>query len=290
MVANGVNTENDNRAATKSLAKQLKVLAIGIVCIVLYGGVIRGLAIDWWTLPSQSQGLLIPPLALFIAWERRALLFSREAKPDGRGLFLLAMACAMFLLGRLSAEYFLARFSLVILVIGMVWTFWGLSRLRVLALPCLLLATMVPPPAVIYNAAAAPLQLLASSIATTVAQSVGVTVYRDGNVIHLANISLGVEEACSGLHSLSALFVGGILLAFLNCDRLWARAVVILSSIPISIAMNVFRVSGTAIMADFKQELALGFYHSFSGWFIFLLGFGLLYLTAQLIHRIADKA
>jgi Protein of unknown function (DUF3485)/Transmembrane exosortase (Exosortase_EpsH) len=62
----------------------------------------------------------------------------------------------------------------VVLIAGLVWTAWGLARLRSLAFALGLLATMVPPPAIVYNAAAAPLQLFASRIASDLAQLLGV--------------------------------------------------------------------------------------------------------------------
>src|SRR4051794_14460366 len=48
----------------------LKILLFSAIVIYVYGRVAVDLAVDWWTIPSQSQGLLIPPLALYIAWER----------------------------------------------------------------------------------------------------------------------------------------------------------------------------------------------------------------------------
>jgi exosortase len=255
------------------------------IAIFIYGRVLVDLAVDWWTIPSQSQGLLIPPLALYIAWERRQKTFDAPAAPDGRGLIAVALACLLFLAGKMGAEFFLMRSSFVILLAAAVWTFWGLRPLRALALPFLLLATMVPLPAVFYNTAATPLQLLASRIAADMAQAVGVTVYRDGNVIHLAHIALGVEEACSGLNSLTALFVGAILLGYLNCRDNLTRFLLIVSAVPIAIAMNVLRVAGTAVLADYHEEFAMGFYHAFSGWLVFLLGFGFLYLASRILHR-----
>jgi exosortase len=189
----------------------------------------------------------------------------------------------------MGAEFFLMRLSFVVLLLGTAATFWGWRRLRTLALPFLLLATMVPLPALFYNAAATPLQLFASSIATEIAQTIGVTVYRDGNIIHLANISLGVEEACSGLNSLTALFVGAILVGYVNCRRNLTRLLLVLLSVPIAIAMNVLRVAGTAVIADYHEEFAMGFYHAFSGWVVFLLGFGTLYLSARILFRTLDS-
>jgi exosortase len=266
----------------------LKITLFSAIAILIYGRVLVDLAIDWWTIPAQSQGLLIPPLAAYIAWGRRRMTLAIPEQPDARGLGVIACACLFFLAGKMGAEFFLMRSSFIILLAGTAATFWGWRRLRSLALPLLILATMVPLPALVYNAAATPLQLLASGIATDIARVFGVSVFRDGNIIHLANISLGVEEACSGLSSLTALFVGAILLGYLNCRHNLSRLLLIVLSIPIAIAMNVLRVAGTAIIADYHQEFAMGFYHAFSGWLVFLAGFGTLYLSARLLYRKAD--
>src|SRR5579864_1210449 len=247
----------------------LLVALIGL----LYGQVLADLASDWWTEPSLSQGLLIPPLALYVAWTRRDLTFREPVSADNRGLWLVAFSCLVYVLGKLGAEFFLPRMSFVLLLAALVWTFWGYARLRTLMFPLLLLATMVPLPVIVYNAISTPLQLFASDVATNLAQLLGVAVYRDGNIIHLANTSLGVEEACSGLNSLSALMVASLLLGFLVCTRVSVRVILFVLSIPLSIAVNVLRVAGTAVMADYRLEYAMGFYHSFSGWLVFICGF-----------------
>jgi exosortase len=213
---------------------------------------------------------------------------AEPAIPNSRGLWLIGASCLLFLLGKVGAEFFISRISFVVLLVALTWTFWGTARLRSLAFSFLLLATAVPLPVIVYNALAAPLQLLASDMATNLAQALGVTVYRDGNIINLATISLGVEEACSGLNSLSALMVGGLLLGYLQCTRFRTRALLFALTIPLSIAVNILRVTGTAVIADYHEEFALGFYHSFSGWLVFVAGFGVLYLLAKGLHFILD--
>lgn len=263
---------------------------VGIALIIaLYGTVLADLANDWWTDPTLSQGLLIPPLALYIAWLRRHITFSHPSASEWRGLLLTGGACLLFILGKLAAEFFLSRISFVILLAGLVWTFWGLPRLKTLAFPFLLLATMVPLPAIVDSAVAAPMQLFASDVATNVSQFLGVSAYRDGNIIYLAHVSLGVERACSGLSSLSALLVGSVLLGFLQCLRPVTRILLFASSIPISIGVNALRVAGTAVLADYDEKFAMGFYHSFSGWLVFLLGFGSLYLFCMLLALLERK-
>jgi exosortase len=278
--------EKPQRFTLVTLAVQVGV-AVALIG-VLFASVLADMAHDWWIEPAWSQGMLLPPLALYIAWVQRSQILGCAAKPDRRGLFLTAFACMTYVLGQLASEFFLSRMSFVILLIGLIWTFWGSRRLRSLALPLLLLASMVPLPVTFYNSLAGPLQLLASEGATRIAQGAGVSVFRDGNVIQLAGVTLGVAEACSGLNSLSALIVGSLLLGYLFCTSWLARIALIVASVPLAISVNVIRVAGTAILADFNREFAMGFYHAFSGWLVFVAGLGLLYLTARALHAILD--
>lgn len=264
---------------------------VGITTIliwVLFGDALVDMAHDWWNEPSLSQGMLLPPLALYIAWIQRQRWLSIPAGSDARGVIVSALACAVFVLGKLASEFFLMRISFVILLAGLVWTYWGKQRLKALGFPLVVLATMVPLPALVYNSLAAPLQLLASDLATQIAQAVGISVFRDGNIIQLAGVQLGVAEACSGLTSLSSLMVGGVLLGYLMCDRIITRVLLFATAIPLAIVVNIMRVTGTAIIADYNEEYAMGYYHSFSGWLVFVAGFGLLYLVAKALHALMD--
>ena len=286
-MVNSVTVDGSIAPPKRNIAPFPWIAAVAILGLIaaLYVTVIADLANDWWTDDSYSYGMLIPPTALYIAYLRRHITFSVPARQDLKGLWLVGMACLLFLVGGLAGEFFLSRISFVLLLAGLTWTLWGFDRLKTLAFPFVLLGTMVPLPVIVYNAAAAPLQLFASSMATDLAQALGVSIYRDGNVIHLATTSLGVEEACSGLHSLSALVVASLLLGFLERATILGRVLLFLLSVPLAIAVNVVRVTGTALLADYQPELAMGFYHSFSGWLVFVLGFGTLWAFGKLLFK-----
>lgn len=262
----------------------VQVVLIAGLLAILYIKVLSDLAYTWWTEPSASHGLLIPPLVLYLVWLRRETIMAETPQPAAKGLWITAIGCAVFLVGELGAEFFLTRLSLVIILTGLIETFWGMGRLKKLTFPILLLVTMIPLPALVWNALATPLQLFASDLAANLAQALGVAVYRDGNIIHLAGLSLGVAEACSGLHSLSALTIAALLLGFLKFSSLWLRMILVVLAIPLAVAVNVVRVTGTAILADHWETAAFGFYHAFSGWLVFLIGLGALWLIALVLH------
>jgi exosortase len=288
--ATALNARTARPEISGSLATWIAVASIVGLAATLFADVILDLASEWWTQPEASYGMLVPPTALYIAYLQRNVTFALPAQRTLRGLWLVAFGCIVFLLGKLAGEFFLARISFVFLLAGLAWTFWGTKRFRTLAFPFVLLATMVPLPAIVYNTLAAPLQLFASRIATELAQMLGVSIFRDGNIIHLATTSLGVEEACSGLHSLPALVVGSLLLGFVANASLLGRILLLVVSVPLAIAVNVLRVTGTAVLADYRPEFAMGFYHSFSGWLVFVCGFGALWLIGQLFFKWTRKA
>jgi exosortase len=284
-------TSTDARLRPRLKPVYCVALAVLIVVpvVLMYWNVIFEMVSQWWSDEGSSHGFLIVPLALYIAWRQRKSVLAEPVAPETRGLLLSLLACVLYVIGRLAAEFFLARVSLVVLLAGIIWTFWGSGRLRRLAFPVLLLFTMVPLPTIVFNQLAGPLQLLASRLATGVARFCGVAVFRDGNVINLADVSLGVAEACSGLRSISSLIIAALLLGYIELKRLETRFVLFAVAIPAAILTNIVRVAGTALIADVYPSLALGFYHTFSGWLVFVAGLGLLLLATKTLKVLEGR-
>ena len=164
----------------------------------------------------------------------------------------------------------------------------GWPHLRALAFPVAFLLLMIPIPAIIFNHIAFPLQLLASQFGESAMRAAEVPVLREGNVLILANTTLEVAEACSGIRSLVSLLTLAIVLGYFSDPRGWVRTLVALSSIPVAIATNGFRVAGTGIAAHrFGAEVAEGFFHEFSGWLVFVTALVLMLAVQRAILRLA---
>jgi len=256
------------------------IAALGALLIAMYWDVVPSMFDVWMNDPGYSHGILIPPLAAYVAWLHKDEILALTPQRDMRGIVLTLAGCTVFMLGRLGAEFFLTRISMVIILAGIAWTFWGVARTRKLAFSLFLLATMVPIPAIVYNRLAAPLQLFASEVSGAVLETMGIPVFRDGNILHLAEISLGVAEACSGLRSISSLTVLALVVGYFVLQKTSWRVLLFFLAFPTAISVNVLRIVITAIAAREDAALARGFFHSFSGWVVFLLGFILLYAMA----------
>jgi exosortase len=240
--------------------------------VLLYASVFKGLALQWWRDPDYSHGFFVPLFSCFALWRERRRWMAVEIKPSNFGLLVMIGAVGLLLLGSLGAELFTSRFSLIVLLAGMVLFLAGRQMLRAVAFPLAFLIFMIPIPAIIYNQITFPLQLLASRVAAFWLELINVPVLRDGNVLVLSNYSLEVVEACSGIRSLLTLVSLAIIYGYLAEPRRWVHWVLALLMVPIAIISNAFRVVGAGAIAHrFGPEAAEGFLHTFSGWAIFVV-------------------
>lgn len=246
---------------------------------------IAGLVNDWTIDENYSHGFLILPIALYFVWERRSRLALAQLRPSLLGLVVILGSIAMLLAGVLGSELFLTRVSILGTIAGAVLFICGRHHLKILIFPISFLLLMIPIPAIIFNQIAFPLQLVASRFGELVLSGAGIPVLREGNVIQLANTSLEVAEACSGIRSLISLLTLGIIYGYFTDARIWARSALALATIPVAILANGLRVAGTGVAAHrFGPEAAQGFFHTFSGWLIFVIAFLMLFVLQHLIQ------
>ncbi len=260
------------------------LVAIGLVAAaiaVVYTPIVSSLVRQWASDENYSHGFLILPFAAWFVWQQRDALSRTPLVPSAVGLFVVCGSLLVLLAGLFGAELFLTRVSLIGIVAGAVLFICGWKWLRLLAFPIAFLLLAVPLPTVLFNQIAFPLQLLASRVGETVLASAGVPVLREGNILVLPTTTLEVAQACSGIRSLMSLLTLGIILGKLREPRRWARIVLALLTVPVAIAANAARVAGTGLTASYVgARAAEGFFHTFSGWLMFVVAFALL-LGAQ---------
>jgi exosortase len=249
-----------------------------LACVMLvYANTFVALARNWWIDENYSHGLLLPFALGFLIHQERPNWKKIPNKPSSVGLVLVVLSQVVALTGYLGAELFLQRVSFAILACGVVLFIYGWQKLREVALLVLLYLLAVPLPAIIFNQIALPLQLFASTVSEKVLSALNVPVFREGNVLELPNITLSVAEACSGIRSLMSLITLAVMLAYFLPLRWGWRLVFVISAIPVAILSNSMRVAGTGILArHWGEAAAQGFFHSFSGWLIFIVALALL--------------
>jgi exosortase len=264
------------------------------VLVVLMGAVyfrvLAKLVTDWWQIPDFSHGFLVPVFAAYLIWANRKTLAAIPLAPTWAGVAVVVVALLALLLGVFGADLFLSRVSLIILLAGLALSFGGWALLRELRFVLLVLFLAIPLPAIIFNEITIPLQLIASKIASHLLPLCGIPVLRQGNIIELPAIKLEVAEACSGIRSLMSLFTLSIFFGYF-LETSWVRRTILaLASIPIAIAANAVRIFGTGLCVHYwGPDRAMGFFHEFSGWVMFMVSLSCLLLLHSLMLWIPSR-
>ena len=256
------------------------VVLVGALLLVLYRGISVKLVTDWYEIPDFSHGFLIPFFAAFLLWDNREQLRRTPIVPSWAGSSLIMLGLFELLVGVFGADLFLQRTSFVVLIAGLVWTLLGKAMLGRLKFVFFVLLLAIPLPTIVFNQITFPLQLLASHLASDLLPLFHVPVLQEGNVIQLPAMPLEVAQACSGIRSLMSLFTVAVIYGYFLERTTWRRVVLAISSVPIAVTANVARIVGTGLCVQYwDPEKATGFFHEFSGWLMFLVSLGCLYLV-----------
>jgi exosortase len=268
----------------------LPYASIVLLLVVLYYRVGIKLVYDWSTIPDYSHGFLVPFFVAFLIWDKRKVLQSTPIRQSWLGVPLVVFSLAVLILGIYGVELFTSRMSFIFLMAGLIWTFFGWAMVRALRFPLLVLVLAIPFPAILFNQITFPLQLLASRIASDVLPLLGVPTLHEGNVIELPVMKLEVAEACSGIRSLMSLFTLAVFYGYFLEHTTRRRVILALASIPIAVTANVARIVGTGLCVQYwDPEKALGFFHEFSGWVMFVISLACLYLVHRAMRLISPE-
>lgn len=247
--------------------------------LVVLGGVIIAIFFDglgmmvhqWITSEEYGYGFLIPVIAAFLIWQKKNELEKLDDKGSWFGPVVTIFGLGLFFLGELSTLYIIVQYAFIVVVTGAALSLLGWRRFKLVWVSFLLLVFMIPLPGFLYQSLSTQLQLISSQIGVAVIRLFDISVYLEGNVIDLGSYQLQVVEACSGLRYLFPLASLAFISAYIFRGALWKKAIIFLSSIPITIAMNSFRIGIIGVLVEYQgPSAAEGFLHYFEGWVIFM--------------------
>jgi exosortase len=102
-------------------------------------------------------------------------------------------------------------------------------------------------------------------------------------------MALEVVEACSGIRSLVSLVTVAIIYGYLLEPKIFRRVLLGIAAVPIAVVANALRVMGTGLLGQYwDPSKAEGFFHTFSGWVIFVLSLGMFFLLHS-AFRLIDR-
>jgi exosortase D (VPLPA-CTERM-specific) len=265
-------------------------LSAPLLGFIYYGGLSHMVQI-WERQEEYSYGFLIPFISLFFLWQKKNELAALPFEGSWTGVLILLPGFGLFFLGELSTLYIIVQYSFLVSLFGLVLAWLGWKGVKVIWAPLVFLLFMIPLPNFLFQNLSAHLQLISSEIGVWVIRLFGISVYLEGNVIDLGTYKLQVADACSGLRYLFPLMTLGFMAAYIYQAAFWKRAVVFLTTIPITVLMNSFRIGAIGIMVDYwGQSMAEGFLHYFEGWVVFMACLGVLLVEMAVLSRIgADR-
>jgi exosortase len=242
----------------------------------------------WRTNDNYSSGVLVPLLAAYVAYSQRKSLAEAAVRPAlVLGTLVIAAGFAMRFAGTILFLGSAERFSIIVVVTGLVMTVFGIEVTRKLKWVLLFLVLMLPWPNRIYQAVSLPLQSWATTSAVFMLELFGWVVIREGNVLNLGGTTVAVAEACSGLRMLTAFMVVSGLIALVVKRPWWEKAIIVASSVPIAVACNTIRLTVTAMAfsANYGEEVNKWF-HDFGGIAMMPLALGLLAGEIWIMNRL----
>ncbi|MGD0960564.1 MAG: VPLPA-CTERM-specific exosortase XrtD [Methylomonas sp.] len=245
----------------------------------------------WFTIEEFSHGFFIPCISAYLIWMRRSeLSLASGFKESILGLVIIAIGLGIFLLASLAAFRVLELYAFLLTLYGLFAVIFGFKGLKLAAVPLFFLIFMIPLPSFVLSNLSSKLQLLSSWLGVQFIRTCDIMVYLEGNVIDLGNYKLQVVDACSGLRYLFPLSSLAFLCAFLFKGPFWQKLLIFLSSMPLTVFMNSFRIGVIGILVNsWGTDMAEGFLHDFEGWVVFLLCMLLLFIEMWLLTRISGR-
>ena len=224
-----------------------------------------------WQREEYSHGYLIPVISFWFVWQNREQLNKLTELGSWVGVIVVMAGLGLGLMGELATLFVISQYAFLITLFGLCFSYIGWKGVKFLWFPLAYLVFMVPLPNFLYNNLSSQLQLISSGIGVAVIRLFDISVFLQGNVIDLGNFQLQVVEACSGLRYLFPLTSFGFLCAYMFRVQWWMRAIIFLSTIPITVLMNSLRIGIIGVLVEYWGiEQAEGFLHDFEGWIIFV--------------------
>ena len=251
----------------------LAAAAIGVLLLTLFWPTFRWLWWSWRTSEYYSHGPLVPLVAGYLAWRRRPT--GEPASPSNWGLLGLGVGLGGYLMATTLRAPFLSALAFIVVLGGLVEFLLGGQALRRWLFPLAYLGFAVPLPFV--DTVATHMQGWTAQAATALVRAMGVPAASEGGRITLTSCSLVVGAPCSGMRSLVALLAVAAVLAYVLRGAWLKRGVLFLLAAPLAVAANIIRVLSLLLVVNgWGEDVALRYWHTFSGPFFFLAALGLL--------------
>lgn len=288
-------SNEDNVTLAQTITKEkeqnrtiLLALFLSILTIIIFRDAALAM-FDAWQKEEYSHGYLVPLIAGLLLFNK---MNDEKITPRSSWIgFGLVLTCVIVqFLFQIANVGGLQPLVFLFALIGLFILHYGLHASRSVAGPLMLILFAAPLPKFFYYTLSFNMQMMSTSLGTTLLRILGVAVFQDGNIIDLGSCRLQVVEACNGLRYLFPLMCLGFLLAYMYKASFIKRILLFSSTLPIAIVMNSLRIALIGVTVDrWGKNMAEGLIHDFEGWIVFMGCAVLLLVEIWIMNKIGSK-
>jgi exosortase len=257
----------------------IALLALAIPTLITLGQQV-------WSTEAGAQGPIVLFTGAWLVWRKFPDL-KRDAQPGSSWLtaLLAAGALGLYIFGRAYDFISIEVAGFYGVAITFAYSYFGFRALRKIWFPLFYLAFVIPPPGWLMDELTVPLKGFVSLASTSLLQMFGVPVMREGVALFVAQYQLLVEDACSGMNSLTGLIAISLFYIYLLRDASWRYSLLLVCLvIPIAVVANIIRIIILILLTYFFGDgVAQSFLHLSAGMFLFALALALVFLLDHLI-------
>jgi exosortase len=271
-------------------AVRAAVWQIGAVAVVLGWAYWPTLAVfgdKWINDPQYSHGLLVPFFSAFLVWRVWKTQAPTLKPMPILGCGLLAAMLGLRVVAGNLLFYQIDAAALLLSVVAAVLAFGGLPLLKQTWPAIAFLVFMIPLPYELERNVGAPLKTAATVSSTFFLQTLGLPAIRDGNLILIDEVRLGVEDACSGLKMMVTFAAFSVGAALLIRRSRFEKLMLLLGIVPVAILTNVLRITATGVsFSVISHKGTQNFLHDAYGYMMMLIGLALLALELWVLKKL----
>ena len=239
-------------------------------------------------LEDMSHGWLVPVFSLYVLWTQRKEIKDEAGNPSVWGLLACLPCVGASLLGTRGIQVRLEQLGFIGLCMTLPWAFFGRRMAKRFVFPAIFLLFTVPMTSYL-DAVTIHLRLFASSTAFVLLRGFGINVVQQGTMIVSEGahpFAVDVAEPCSGLRSIVALMALTAAYAWYTQPTWRRRTALFACSVPLAILGNVVRILSICLVAaSANADFALGFYHDYSGYVVFIVAIACMVACGEVVSR-----
>ena len=243
-------------------------LTVGVMLLLtaVFWPTFHSMVAVWERSETFAHGFLIFPISAWLIWRSRERLVQIQPSPDLRGLILLALGGAGWLLAEAGSVNVVAQYAFITMLIATIWTLLGWNFVRAAFFPLMFLFFAVP----VGEFLIPHLVDFTADFTVSALQLTGIPVFREGTHFSLVSGDWSVIEECSGIRYLIASVTLGSLYAYLTYRTWKKRLLFALASMIVPVFANGGRAYMIVMIAHLSgMKLALGVDHYIYGWVFF---------------------